>query len=226
MKRPMVRFIEEKCDGCGLCVPSCAEGAIQIVDGKARLIDDRYCDGLGACIGDCPQDAIVIEEREAVPFDEEAVKRHLATRNAPLRQWPVKLALLSPLAPFLRDADLVLAADCAAFAHGAFHDDLLKGRALAIACPKLDEPERNVTRLAALLKGAGIKSITILKMEVPCCGGLEMLTELAMKQAGVDIPVTPEVVEIGPAFGGRPNAAPMAGGCPSTMANFLDGKKN
>lgn len=215
MKRPMVRFIEEKCDGCGQCVPSCAEGAIQIVDGKARLLDDRYCDGLGACLGDCPQDAIVIEEREAVEFDEVAVKRHLALRDAPLKQWPIKLLLLNPIAPFLQGADLCLAADCAAFAHARF-EDLSGDRALAIACPKLDDPERNVNHLATLLSGAGIKSITILRMEVPCCGGLEMMTEAAMQRAGVNIPVTSEVVEIGPAFGGR-GLMPTSGGCPSTI---------
>ncbi len=215
MQRPMVRFIEEKCDGCGLCVPSCAEGAIQIVDGKAKLIDDRYCDGLGACLGDCPQDAIVIEERAAVGFDEEAVKRHLARRDAPLNQWPIKLLLLNPLAPFLQGADLCLAADCAAFAR-ARYDETMWGRALAIACPKLDEPERNVNHLANLIKGAGIRSVTILRMEVPCCGGLEMMTEMALERAGVSIPVSSEVVEIGPAFMGR-GRPPVAGGCPSTI---------
>jgi MinD superfamily P-loop ATPase len=214
----MVRFIEEKCDGCGLCVPSCAEGAIRIVDGKAKLIDDRYCDGLGACLGECPQDAIVVEEREAAPYDEAAVKRHLARRDAPLSQWPIKLLLLNPLASFLREADLCLAADCAAFAHARFAD-LIGDRALAIACPKLDEAERNVNHLANLISGAGIRSITILRMEVPCCGGLEMMAEMAMRRAGVSIPVTSEIVEIGPAFGGR-GTMPTAGGCPSTGATI------
>ena len=141
------------------------------------------------------------------------MKRHLAQRNAPLRQWPIQLALLSPLAPFLKGADFVLAADCAGFAHARFHEDLLKGRPFAVACPKLDDPERSVARLAALAKGAGLKSITILRMEVPCCGGLEVLTKMALAQAGVDIPVHSEVVEIGPAFGSR--GGPMPGSCPS-----------
>ncbi|MEN8151704.1 MAG: 4Fe-4S dicluster domain-containing protein [Planctomycetota bacterium] len=224
MKRPMVRFIEEKCDGCGECVPSCAEGAIQIVDGKAKLIDDRYCDGLGACLGDCPQGAIVIEDREAPEFDEEAVKRHLARTVdgagadipiAPLKQWPIQLLLLNPLAPFLQGADLCLAADCAAFAHSRF-SELSGDRALAIACPKLDDMERNVRHLANLIRGARIQRITILRMEVPCCGGLGMLAQQAMKLAGVELPVTSEIIEIGPAFGGR-GAMPMGGGCPSTI---------
>lgn len=236
MKRAMVVFDEEKCDGCGDCIPSCAEGAIAIVDGKAKLIDDRFCDGLGACLGECPQGAISIEEREAPDFDEAAVEKHLAARRGeeavaaapaapapaagpvdrtPLRQWPVKLGLLGPLAPFLRNADLVLAADCAAFARGAFHDDLLKGRPLAIACPKLDDNERQLDRLAAIVEGAPLRSIHVLRMEVPCCGGLEMLSRMACRRAGADIPITSEIVEIGPAFGGRPPAG--AGMCPSTI---------
>jgi NAD-dependent dihydropyrimidine dehydrogenase PreA subunit len=214
MKRPMIRIIEEKCDGCGLCVPSCAEGAIQVIDGKARLIGDSLCDGMGACLGDCPQGALVIEEREAAAFDEEAVKRHLAAQRAPLEQWPIKLALLSPLAPFLKGADLVLAADCTAFAHASFHQELLNGRPLAIACPKLDDPERNVNRLAAILQAAGLESITILKMEVPCCGGLDMYAKAACERAGVSVPIRSEVVEIGPAFKMR-SPAGTTGGCPS-----------
>ena len=224
MQRPMVRFIEEKCDGCGDCVPSCAEGAIQIIDGKAKLIDDRYCDGLGACLGDCPQDAIVIEERDAPGFDEEAVKRHLARTVdsagsdipiAPLKQLPIQLLLLNPIAPFLQGAELCLAADCAAFAHSRF-SELSGDQALAIACPKLDDMDRNVRQLANLIQGAGIKSINILRMEVPCCGGLEMLATEAMRMAGVALPVTSEIIEIGPAFGGR-GPMPTAGGCPSTI---------
>jgi hypothetical protein len=193
-------------------VPSCEEGAIQIVDGKARLIADKLCDGMGICLGHCPQGALVIEEREADAFDEEAVKRHLAARTAPLTQWPIKLGLLSPLAPFLKGADFVLAADCAAFAHASFHVDLLGDRPFAIACPKLDHPERNVNQLAAIIDAARPKSITILKMEVPCCGGLEMYARAACERAGVDVPISSEVIEIGPAFGVM---RPVGGGCPS-----------
>ena len=214
MKRPMVRFIEERCDGCGQCVTACAEGAIEIRNGKATLISDQYCDGLGACLGDCPQDAIVIEEREAAAFDEEAVKRHLASRSAPLRQWPIKLQLLSPMADFLFQADLVLVADCVGFATTELHGEMLQGRPLAIACPKLDDPQRTVEKIATLALGAKLRSITILRMEVPCCGGLEMLTRAALERAGVDIPVTSEIIEIGPAFKGR-GMVKAGGGCPS-----------
>ena len=156
MNRPMVSFIDERCDGCGQCVTACAEGAIEIRDGKATLISDQYCDGLGACLGDCPQDAIVIEEREAVPFDEEAVERHLAGRNAPLKQWPVKLQLLSPMADFLFKADLMLVADCAGFAHAAIHSELLKDRPFAIACPKIDDPQRTMEKIATRGRPCGV----------------------------------------------------------------------
>jgi ferredoxin len=217
MKRPMIRIDEGLCDGCGLCVTSCAEGALEIVDGKAKLVHDRYCDGLGACLGECPQGALTIEDREAAPFDEEAVQRHLASRKAPLKQWPVKLMLLHPLADFLQGADLVLAADCVGFAHKGFHEDLLKGRPFGIACPKLDDPERTIEKIATLAKVSGLESITVLRMEVPCCGGLEMLARMGLERAGVDIPVRSEVVEIGPAFAGRP----MSGGCPSSAPGMV-----
>ncbi len=212
MKRPMIRIDEAKCDGCGLCVTACAERALTVVDGKARVVEDRLCDGMGACLGHCPRGALTVENLEAAPFDEAAVKRHLAARNAPLRQWPIQLALLNPLAPFLQEADLVLAADCAGFAHPRFHEDLLRGRPFAVACPKLDDPQRSVDRLANLLRGARTRSITILRMEVPCCGGLEILAQRAAKQAGVDIPVSSEIVSIGPAFGRR--LAPLPPACP------------
>jgi Pyruvate/2-oxoacid:ferredoxin oxidoreductase delta subunit len=216
MKRPMVKILEDRCDGCGACVPSCAEGAIEIVDGKARLIADRLCDGLGACLGECPQDAIVIEEREADAYDHEAVKRHLAARTAPLKQWPIKLQLLHPVNPDLRHAGFVLAADCVGFATTRFHADMLKDRPFAIACPKLDDPQRTIDKLVVLARACEFESITILRMEVPCCGGLEMMTRAALERAGVDIPVESEVVEIGPAFAGR-GPVPQGGACPSTM---------
>jgi ferredoxin len=199
----MVFIDEEKCDGCGDCITACAEGALELVDGKAKIIADNLCDGFGVCLSECPQGAITIEQREADPFDEEAVKKHLAARDAPLRQWPIKLGLLSPLAPMLKNCDFVLAADCAAFAHSRFHAELLKDRPFAIACPKLDEPQRNLDRLTAIFQAAQPKSVTILKMEVPCCGGLEMMARMAMERAGVDIPLESELIEIGPAFGGK-----------------------
>jgi Pyruvate/2-oxoacid:ferredoxin oxidoreductase delta subunit len=214
MKRPMVKILGDKCDGCGACVPACAEGAIEIVDGKAKLIADRLCDGMGACLGDCPQDAIVIEEREADAYDEEAVRRHLATRDVALEQWPIKLLLLHPLNPALRDSDFVLAADCAGFATAAFRK-LADGRPFGIACPKLDDPERLIKKLGTLLQSARPRSVTVLRMEVPCCGGLEMLAREAMRRTGIEVPIESEVVEIGPAFAAK---GPMTGGCPSMGA--------
>jgi Pyruvate/2-oxoacid:ferredoxin oxidoreductase delta subunit len=246
--RKIVQIDEEKCNGCGLCVPSCAEGAIQVVDGKARLVKDQYCDGLGACLGDCPQDAITIVEREADGFDESAVATHLQTlgrtpaphahqhpapapaHHAPghahggggcpgaamrqfaarpaaasavpseapsaLRQWPVQLHLVSPLAPYFQDADLLLAADCAAFACGDFHARFLAGKALAIACPKLDDPSGYVEKLAAMITESHLQSITIVMMQVPCCRGLEQMALMAKQVAGIDIPLRRVIVGI------------------------------
>lgn len=220
MKRPMIVIDEEKCTGCGECVTACAEGALVIIDGKARVVREEFCDGLGACLGECPEGALTIEQREAPAFDEEAVKRHLAARDAPLKQWPIQLMLLSPLSPFLRNADFVLAADCAGFAQAGFHD-VVAGRPFAIACPKLDNPEPSINRLADIFRAARPKRVTVLRMEVPCCGGLQMMVKMAMDRAGVSIPVESEVIEIGPAFGGRGGGAPTGGGCPSSRGGFL-----
>lgn len=220
--RKIVRIDEQKCNGCGACVPACAEGALQIVDGKARLISEAYCDGLGACLGKCPMDAIIIEERPAQDFDEEAVSRHLSearagrasvgcasavittlgTRGAshrassePYRQpsllghWPVQLALVPPGAPFLRGTDAVLAAQCAAFAHADFHRDFLGERSLLIACPKLDDFPGHLARLTEILRKSGIKSLTVVRMEVPCCGGLTYMAREAIKLSGQKVPL-------------------------------------
>lgn len=228
--RNIVQIDEALCNGCGLCVSACAEGAIQLVDGKARLMKEQYCDGLGACLGDCPQGAITITQREADEFDEHAVEQHLerigrksATTPAPaahqhagggcpgsmmrqfaarptatrpsgdapsaLQQWPVQLHLVPPTAPYFRDADLLLAADCAAFACGDFHARFLADHALAIACPKLDDSGGYVEKLAAMITEGGLRSITIVMMQVPCCRGLERLVELAVQLADTDIPV-------------------------------------
>ena len=221
--RKIVHIDEDKCDGCGLCVPSCHEGAIQIIDGKAKLVAENLCDGLGDCLGHCPQDAITIDERPAEPFDEEAVKAHLAemetafeapagcpgaramtfdggnTRepeeapaggDAPSRlgQWPVQLALVPPTAPYFQEADLLLAADCAPFAFPGFHEKLLKGRALAIACPKLDDIEPYIDKLAQILRQNEIRSLGVAHMEVPCCLGLVRVAQEAMKRAGKTVP--------------------------------------
>ncbi len=177
MKRKIVSIDEEKCNGCGMCIPNCAEGAIKVIDGKAKLVDDRFCDGLGACLGHCPQDAIMVIERDAPEFDEQAVKKHLnvikkpqmaphsmphacpgsmamdfrgerktsagasARQNSELRQWPVQFMLVSPEAPYFRNAELLVAADCVPFAYPDFHSDFLARKSLVIGCPKLDDAE-------------------------------------------------------------------------------------
>jgi ferredoxin len=230
--REIIRIDEERCDGCGLCVPACAEGAIALVDGKARLVSESFCDGLGACLGHCPQGAITIERIEAGPFDEVAVARHLARPTAPetlpvalaacpgsrefsfeahapvpagsdaprpstLRQWPVQLHLVSPAAPYFRGADVLLAADCVAYAVGDFHRDHLAGRSLAIACPKLDaHQETYLEKLVALIDGAGIASLTVMVMEVPCCGGLVRLAAEAAARASRRVPLRTAVVGV------------------------------
>lgn len=238
--RKIVEIDEEKCDGCGLCVPSCAEGAIRIVDGKARLVADVYCDGLGACLGHCPQDAITIVEREAVPFDEAAVAQHLsATAAAPpatppaacpsaksqslrlnvltdvtampafgngdagedqtspaLTNWPIQLHLVSPAAPFLQDCDLMLVADCVPFACPDFHRQLLKDKPVVVGCPKLDDAEFYVKKLAAILAQANVRSVTIVHMEVPCCTGLVRIAQAARSMSGRQVPMEDCVVTI------------------------------
>jgi Pyruvate/2-oxoacid:ferredoxin oxidoreductase delta subunit len=238
-QRKIVRIDEEKCNGCGLCVPSCAEGAIQIVDGKARLVADVYCDGLGACLGECPEGAITIIEREAVPFDEEAAREHVerlraqaasaersggcpgaAVRNlqldlvppgpAPrsteaessesepsaLGNWPVQLHLVPPDAPFLQDADLLLVADCVPFALADFHRRLLRGRPVVIGCPKLDDAQSYVEKLAAMLTLSSVNSLTVVHMEVPCCTGLARIAEAALRASGRDIPLEAVTISI------------------------------
>jgi len=257
MIRDIVIIDEEKCNGCGLCVPACAEGAIQIIDGKAKLLADNLCDGLGACLGHCPEDAIKVIKREADDFDEEAVEAHLeksdpaklaahqkaqhpapsggcpsarvqsfaqpaapvgggcpsarlmnfaakpqaetsdaGQRPSELRQWPVQLHLVPPTAPFFQGADVVLAADCASFAYADFHKDILKGKALAIACPKLDNTAPYVEKLTAMITQSGIKSLSVVMMEVPCCGGLLAMAKQAIANSGVDLPLQTIVVGI------------------------------
>lgn len=255
--RKIVHIDEELCDGCGDCVPSCAEGAIQIIGGKAKLLADNLCDGLGACLGECPQGAITVLERDADEFDEEAVHRHLAALDGPahspitshvgpgsgggvpagcpgsrmmsfaqadpkpvatppqplaalggasevtkpgaseLRQWPVQLHLVSPQAPYFQGADVLLAADCAAFSVGDFHTRFLKGRALAVACPKLDQGQDvYVQKLTAMIDQARIDTLTVLLMEVPCCGGLLRLAQEAAARATRKVPIKRIVVGV------------------------------
>jgi len=211
--RKIIKIDEELCDGCGQCVPGCAEGALQIVDGKARLVSESYCDGLGACLGECPNGAITMVEREAEDFDEEAVETYLKEKaekpvNMPLAcgcpstqvqtftpsvsnlsHWPVQINLVPPSAPFLKGADLLVAADCTAVAYANFHQDFLNGKVLMIGCPKFDDVEEYILKFTEIFKVADIKSITALIMEVPCCSGLPIIIKRAMMNAGKKISV-------------------------------------
>ncbi|MCX6007601.1 MAG: 4Fe-4S binding protein [Chloroflexi bacterium] len=248
IKRKIIKIDEDKCDGCGICVTACAEGALKIIDGKARLVSDKYCDSLGACLPGCPQRAISIEEREAEPFDEEAVKLNLAkqpaTRPEPacgcpsaavrqfektetlpcgcpsttvsqfkdtsgqrepdrkdyqpsaLGHWPVQLTLVPPKAPFLKGADLLLAADCTAFSYGGFHPDFLKDHALLVACPKLDNYEAHLAKLTDILRQSDVRSLTVLRMEVPCCAGLTKMAMQAVLASNKDIPFKETIIGI------------------------------
>ena len=184
-KRKIVKIDEEKCTGCGLCVPNCAEGALKIINGKAVLVKEIYCDGLGACLGHCPEDAITIEERESAAFNEEETKRHLSG----LKNWPVQLKLVPVDAPYFKNSDLLIAADCVGFSHPDFHKDLLKGKPLIICCPKLDDPEAYIEKLAEIFKVNNLKSVTVAHMEVPCCFGLNQIVSEALKLSGRKIPV-------------------------------------
>jgi Pyruvate/2-oxoacid:ferredoxin oxidoreductase delta subunit len=198
--RKIVKIDEEKCNGCGACIISCAEGALKIIDGKARLVSETYCDGLGACLGKCPQDAITVEEREAEDFDEVAAGKHLKTAGVEakasgagtasrLTHWPVQLTLVPPAAPFLKGADLVLAADCVPFTYADFHRDFLGDNvALLVACPKLDDFPAHQDKLNDILEQSGIKSLTVLHMEVPCCAGLVHMARQAILNSGNVVP--------------------------------------
>ncbi|MBC8390586.1 MAG: 4Fe-4S binding protein [Actinobacteria bacterium] len=271
-KRKIINIDESKCTGCGLCVPSCPEGALQIIDGKARLISDLFCDGLGACIGECPEGAITIEEREAEPYDERKVMenivkqgknvikahlKHLKDHNqtvfyqqaleyleekeidnpeedsaqkyssdkyetiksfsgcpgsrvidlreekditmrsgktdsagiSQLKQWPVQIMLVPVNAPYFKDANLLISADCVPFAYADFHRDFLKGRILLVGCPKLDDTEFYRDKITEILKNNNINSITVIHMEVPCCFGMVKLVEEAVKASGKNIPL-------------------------------------
>jgi len=216
-RRNIVRIDEAKCTGCGLCATACAEGAIKIINGKARLISDSYCDGLGACLGHCPEGAITIEQREAAAFDEEAVKAQLGHGSGPdaeplfvcpglaaqqltrddrpaqddaaevpshLGQWPVQLKLVSPTAAYFADADLLLVADCVPFAMGDFHRRFLKGRSIAVGCPKLDDVRLYIDKLAQVLQANHVRSLTVIHMEVPCCSGLTHVAREAIASTG------------------------------------------
>lgn len=272
MKRKIISIDEEKCNGCGNCIPGCPEGAIQMIDGKARLISDLFCDGLGACLGECPEGAIIIEEREAEPYDEKKVMANLVkqgknvvaahlthlkdhneqeylkqaleylkenhmedplegmktmnmhahgggcpgsrsmefagsrpaaveelegNRPSQLAHWPIQLHLISPTAAQYQGKDVLLAADCVPFAMGDFHKDYLKGKSLAIACPKLDEgQEVYLEKLTAMIDQAKINTLQVMIMQVPCCGGLLRLAQEAAARASRKVPVKCTVVSL------------------------------
>lgn len=248
IKRKIIEIDEEQCDGCGQCVIGCAEGALEIVDGKAKVISDNLCDGLGACIGECPQGALEIVEREAEAFDEDAVEAHLAsqpalvttepagevlpcgcpsaqiktfvpqTANQPtafdgvgsapgaatsgsaastLGHWPVQVRLIPTTAPFLKGADLLVVADCVPVAFPTLHRDFLQGKAVMVGCPKFDDAQEYIQKFSDIFKNAGIKSVTVVVMEVPCCSGLPTIVKNGIANAGVDLAVSEVVIGTG-----------------------------
>jgi Pyruvate/2-oxoacid:ferredoxin oxidoreductase delta subunit len=260
MIRKIVEIDEARCDGCGECLTSCAEGAIALVGGKARLVGDVLCDGLGACLGECPRGALRVVEREAAAFDEAAVNAHLARRrpsasapaaapqppahahgeggcpgarprtlprrglavvpDAPaattprsaaapagaaegqLGHWPIQLHLVPIAAPYFQGADLLVAADCVPFACAGFHGELLAGRALVVGCPKLDDVRAYAEKLGQIFTRADVRSVTVARMEVPCCGGIAMAVRHGIAASGKDIPVRDVIVGIDGALRG------------------------
>lgn len=241
--RKIIQIDEELCNGCGNCVPSCAEGALEIVDGKARVIADFYCDGLGACLGECPTGALTITERTADEFDEHAVEKLLtekkkepepskrtvlpmasggcpssrmmqsfgptaagagsgvpAATGAPaesaLNHWPVQIMLVPPTAPFLKGADLLVLADCVPVAFPTLHRDFLKGKVVMLGCPKFDNTEAYIEKFAQIARHSGIRSITAVVMEVPCCAALPVIVKKGLKLAGATIPMEEVVISV------------------------------
>ncbi len=196
-KRKIISIDEKKCNGCGLCIPSCQEGAIQIIGNKARLVSDLFCDGLGACLGYCPQGAISLEEREAVPYDEKKVRAKTVKPGGwKLCQWPVQLRLVPADAPYFDGADILITADCVPFAYAKFHQDLLKGKILLVGCPKLDGASSYKDKLKQIFLENNIKSVTYAHMEVPCCFGLLPVINEALKESGRKIPLEDITISI------------------------------
>ena len=198
MKRRIIEIDEEKCNGCGLCAKACHEGAIGMVDGKAKLLRDDYCDGLGDCLPACPMEAITFVEREAAAYNEAAVKANMAKKqeNAPvlqfnqpsrLQNWPVQIKLAPMKAPYFDGAKLLIAADCTAYAYARFHEDFIRGKVTLVGCPKLDGIDYSM-KLMRIIQNNDIQSVTIVRMEVPCCGGLEFAAKKALQDSGKFIP--------------------------------------
>ena len=182
MIRRIIQIDEEKCNGCGVCANACHEGAIEMIDGKAKLTREDYCDGLGDCLPGCPTGAITFEEREAPAYDQAAV---LAAKK--LSQWPVQIKLVPVTAPYYEDANLLIAADCTAYAYGNFHADFIRKHITLIGCPKLDNVDYT-EKLTQIIANNNIKSVTIVRMEVPCCGGIEHAVKNALQESGKFIP--------------------------------------
>ncbi len=223
--RKIVEIDRDLCNGCGLCTTACAEGALALDDeGKAVIVREMFCDGMGVCLNVCPTDALRIVERESPEYDAEAARQHvLRTRGAEaaaavhpgpgaegtvpvpseLSQWPIQLHLISPQAPYFKNADLLIAADCTAFTLGSFHADLLKGHKMVIACPKLDDTGPYVEKLTEVIRENDLSSITVAIMTVPCCGGLQRMVDRAVELSGTDVPVETVVIGIEGQVAGR-----------------------
>ncbi|MCW4019301.1 MAG: 4Fe-4S ferredoxin [Candidatus Bathyarchaeota archaeon] len=213
VRRKIVNINEELCNGCGQCIPNCVEGALQIVNGKAKIVKDTYCDGLGACLGHCPQGAITITEREAEAFNEKEVHEYLKRKAqakqsakpavtpppaAPTKpQWPVKINLVPPKAPFYENAELLITADCAPVALQNFHSTLLPGKRVVIGCPKFNDARSYAEKLTEILKHNNVAGITVVHMEVPCCTGLKWAVDKALQASGKQIPVTEYEIKVG-----------------------------
>ena len=207
MKRKIIKIDNEKCDGCGLCAEACHEGAIEMIDGKAHLTREDYCDGLGNCLPACPQNAIAFEEREALPFNEQAatpVANHTAscpgTQTAKisgscLSQWPIQIKLVPVNAPYFNNASILIAADCTAYSYGNFHANFMKDKITLIGCPKLDDTDY-AQKLSQIISNNNIKDITVVRMEVPCCGGIEYATKVAVQSSGKDVPMKVVTISI------------------------------
>ena len=198
MLRKLIKIDKEKCNGCGACADACHEGAIDIIDGKAELMREHFCDGLGDCLPKCPTGAISFEEREAPAYDEEAVKeaqkkqfaknQTMSAHSVPkLQNWPVQIKLAPVNAPYFNGAKLLIAADCTAYAYASFHQDFIRNKVTLIGCPKLDQVDYS-EKLTGIIQNNNIQSVTIVRMEVPCCGGLEMAAKKALQNSGKFIP--------------------------------------